>query len=378
MKKIFYLTLIFSLSCCTVIQQLSKQKITSKKGSANILFVDNYPLITMKIDGVETNFLFDTGAGISVLTDSTIVPNFENKKIGYLGSAKGADRRKIKNKFLTVRAKNEIFESENKILTFISSKKNSCSKSKQKYSGILGMDFFFEDNFGMKLDFSNNKIYNLDKKELSCLTTIKTDYNLIKSECRNSQIFIYLKIEGIEYKFKLDTGYSGNIIMPNSKDLIFKSSNKIELEGSLYQTISAITKGKEIYYEKMPVSLGNETLESKISVSGSIKAQNVGIGFIKGFDWIIDYNNNKVYIKRNQNEIPNKFDRTISYYAKANNDGLYITIKEKMQTKHNLGDQIVNVNNIKVTQDNICEMQDLLNKTEDWNTLNLVTIPAVK
>jgi PDZ domain-containing secreted protein len=119
-------------------------------------------------------------------------------------------------------------------------------------------------------------------------------------------------------------------------------------------------------------------LEAKLNVSTSIKAQNIGIDFIKAFDWLIDYNNNKIYVKRNQNSIESVFTRKVMYYAKVKAEKLEIVVKEKSQTKFNLGDEIVSVNRQKVTAENQCELQDLLNRTEDWNSLQLEVISNSK
>jgi hypothetical protein len=370
MKKSIYLIFIIFLNSCTVLKQLSNEKIETQLNHSTIVFDGKAALLDVNIDNFNSKFLFDTGATFSVLIDSSSIVGFKDKKFGYFGSAKGADKKKIKNKFFTVNLKTNLFESENKVLAFINFPKNKCSKNKT-YSGILGMDVFFDNKLSMQLDFTNNKICNISEEQLQLLL-IDKNYSLIKSKCKNNQIFIFLTIEEKEYKFKLDTGYMGNIIIPYTDNLNIKNVNKIELEGKAYQTVSGSSNGKETYYEKMLVKLGNNSVLSKLSVSTSIKAQNVGIDFIKGFDWIIDYNNNKVYVKKNNNTIEKDFSRKISYYAKANNDEkLLITVKEKTQTKYNLGDEITEVNNQKITPDNICEMQDLLNKTEDWNTLNI-------
>jgi hypothetical protein len=41
-----------------------------------------------------------------------------------------------------------------------------------------------------------------------------------------------------------------------------------------------------------------------------------------------------------------------------------------------LNNQIISVNNQKVTTENICEMQTLLNTTQNWDTLQLEVLPA--
>ena len=377
MKKLPLLLLFLLFSFCSTIKQLSNQKIEEKKGCSDMQIEGKNALLDVEIDRVNTKFLLDTGAGLSVLIDSTIVLDFKNKKFGSLGSAKGADRKKIKNRFFTVELNSDLFKSESKVLSFFNLPRNKCIKTKKEYTGILGMDVFFNEDFVMQLDFTNNKVCNITSTQLQQYL-LDSQYQLLKSKCKANQIFVYLNIEGKEYPFKLDTGYTGNIIMPFDADLNFKNDKKLELEGSLFQTISSHTSGIEIVYGKMPIALGSYNLEAKLNVSTSIKAQNIGIDFIKAFDWLIDYNNNKVYIKRNQNPIESVLNRKISYYAKVNQEKLLVVIKEKSQTQYQLGDQIISVNGQKVTTENQCEFQDLLNKTDDWNSLQLEVIPDPK
>ena len=377
MKKIQYLLLLLILSFCSTIKQLSNQKIAENIGCSSIVLDGKKALLDIEIDHVKTKFLLDTGAGFSALIDSTIVSDFKNKEFGSLGSAKGADRKKIKNRFFTVELNCDLFKSESKVLSFINMPTSQCAQGKKSYTGILGIDTFFNEDFVMQLDFTNNKVCNINEQQFQ-QNHSNNQYQLLKSKCQKNQIFVYLNIEGKEYPFKLDTGYTGNIIMPFDEKLGFKNEKKMELEGSLFQTISSHTNGKEIIYEKMPIVFAGQSLEVKVNVSNTIKAQNIGIEFIKAFDWLIDYNHNKVYIKRNQNPIESNFNRKVSYYAKVNQEKLLIVVKEKSQTKYQLGDQIISVNGQKVTAENQCELQDLLNKTDDWNTLQLEVISNSK
>jgi hypothetical protein len=374
MKKTTYLAFSLLLFGCSAIKQLNNEEIKTEINCSNIFFEGKSPLIEVEIDNVKSKFILDTGAGISALMDSTIVPNFQGKKMGSLGSSMGADRKKIKNRFLSVQLKTKLFNSENKVLAFINTPISDCAKTKRSFTGILGMDVFLNENQLIQLDFTNNKVCNITKNQF-LLELNDKNYTKIPSECKRDQIFVFLTIEGKEYKFKLDTGYTGTITIPSTGTTTF-SGNKMELEGTLHQTVSGYTKGLEIYYEKIPIVFGQEKLSSKLTVSNSIKAQNIGIEFIKGFDWLIDYNNNIVYFKKNDNKIPFEFSRKISYYAKANKENLVIVTKEKSQTKFNLNDQIISVNDQKVTHDNICEMQYLLNKTEDWNQLNIEVVSS--
>jgi hypothetical protein len=377
MKSITFSCLGLLLLSCNAVRQISNEKIVLKTACSTILFSEKMALLPIEVDSKSTNFLFDTGSTLSCLTDPKVIDAFEKKKFGSLTSVKGADAKKASRKLLPVRAYSDLFDSENKVLSYIKMPSGKCSKAETNYSGILGMDVFFDQNLSMQMDFTNNKICNISSGQIQSLIQ-NGEYFLVKSSCKSHQITIYLTVEEKEYPFKLDTGFSGSILIPNNESLQFHNENKIELEGSLFMTAASFTQGKETFYEKMPVTFGSIDLKAKVSVSNSIKAQNVGIEFIKCFDWIIDYNHNRVYIKRNPNKIESAFSRKVMYYAKTENEELKVIIKEKSQTKYQLGDQILSVNGKKVTPENNCEMQDLLNKTEDWNTLDLEVIPQSK
>jgi hypothetical protein len=83
-------------------------------------------------------------------------------------------------------------------------------------------------------------------------------------------------------------------------------------------------------------------------------------------------------VKRNQNTTDSTFKRKVTYYAGVIDGKLEVIVKEKSQTKFNLGDEIVSVNRQKVTAENQCEIQDLLNKTEDWSNLQIEVLTSSK
>ena len=55
-------------------------------------------------------------------------------------------------------------------------------------------------------------------------------------------------------------------------------------------------------------------------------------------------------------------------------ENLFISAKQKLLEQYNIGDQIIEVSNEKISSDNICEMQELLNKTQDWSELGVKII----
>lgn len=102
--------------------------------------------------------------------------------------------------------------------------------------------------------------------------------------------------------------------------------------------------------------------------------------FIKKFNWIIDPKNQRVYCKPidiNKLYVIYKIPKR-NQLSGVSNIKIFINFSLDKISKYNLGDEITSVNNQKVTPENICDMQDLLNKTEDWNTLNLEIVPVIK
>jgi len=227
------------------------------------------------------------------------------------------------------------------------------------------------------MDFDKLTISNYKNERLNEL--ISNGYNEIKSEFKDRWLSIFVTINGVEYKFKIDTGYSGSFTVPFKKDLNFLNEEHQSIEGNLYHTLSGTTKNKtDYFFNEKALVFNNSNYKSALTVSQSIKAQNVGMGFIKGFNWIIDFKNKKLYVKKNGLELDTKSGYTSKYMVVAENHKLKIMAKNALETKYNVGDEITAINNTKVTPENICEMQDILRKTEDWNTLNIEVIPFTK
>lgn len=377
MKKYTSLLIFFSVfSSCTALKQLSHQEIIGKTGCSTFDFNKKAILMNVKVDNQNQVFLLDTGATLSVISDSTAVENYYKKEKGSFGSIKGADSKKADLVTITSRLDSELFFCENKIFASLNMPTSQCDQ-KKVYKGIIGLDVFFTNDNPLLVDFSNAKLCNitLDKKK-SLLTT---GYSRIKSECDSGKVFVFFTIDGKEYRFKLDTGFSGNIIIPNDDRLDFQKYKSITYEGTMLKTATSFTNGEETYYEDVSISSDALNVRTKIQVSKSIKAQNIGVNFMKGFDWIIDFKNNEVYMKRNNLEIDNFFNATIMEYFSFVKEGkLIVSTKLKTAGKYNVGDEIISVNNQEVTSENICEMQNLLNKTSDWQTLKVDIVSSNK
>lgn len=380
MKLNFILPLfiLFSLTNCKLIKAIKQQEIKNTPGKYFYNNKKDFIYFETLLENNKVNFMFDTGASMSLITDSTCISDFTKKVYKGIGSIKGADRKKINRKILVTPIETTLFSSRNKVFSYVNmNSTNKCTK-KNEFQGILGVDVIFQDNLLLLMDFTNSSIEYITYLDINKLLT-KDGYQKIKSECKMNQIFIFLNIDKKEYRFKLDTGFLGNIVIPYNDKLNFEKHKNVVIEGEYFQTVSGRTNGEETFYENLEVNFGDLNVHSNVLVSKTIKAQNIGINFIKGFDWIIDFYNNEVYIKKNKTEIISALEKRIFQYKISEiNNKLIIIAKQKNQSKYAIGDQITSINKVKVTSENVCEMQELLNNTEDWNSLTLEIIPKTK
>lgn len=375
MKKIIYLLSITSFWSCTTIKQFKNQEIKSLTNCTNIILDKKLVFLNTQIDNKNVLMLFDTGATMSVIFDSTAINDFQQKKLGALGTVTGADQKTADLKTFTASFKNELFESNNKVFAYLKKDLLKC-QIENKFKGVVGLDVFFKNNNSLYLNFSNNTVCNIDELEKN-----KNEFTKIKSKCTSNKIFIYITIDEREYEFKLDTGFSGTFSIPYNKDTNFNKYNSIIFEGKLFSLATAITNGEEHFFEKVPIKIGDFDLTSKILVSKTIKNQNVGIQFIKVFDWIIDYKNNDVLIRKNNNLVESENNKNAFQFITSidnETEKLVITAKQKNSTKFNLNDEIISIDNNAVTPENICEMQNLLNSTTNWDDLKIEIKKTIK
>ncbi|WP_264558917.1 hypothetical protein [Flavobacterium sp. N2270] len=371
MKKALMLMVTVILASCTTIKQLKNQDIQNYNKSTNLIEKNNLYYINSKIDNKSSLLLFDTGANMTVVFDSTAIENFELKKFGNFGTVTGADGKLTDLRTFTAIFENEIFKSDNKAFAFIDKTNVKCKKE-MYYKGVLGLDIFFKNDLNLFLNFSDNIIGNISEDEKTKITN--DGYQKIKSKCKSNKVYIYLNINNTEYEFKLDSGFLGNFIIPFDEKLNFEGFDSLVYEGSLFNTATSTTEGEENFYENIPITIGDINLNSTILVSKTIKNQNAGINFIKCFDWVIDYEENSVYVKKNNIELKSKNnENAFQYRSKINSENeLIISAKQKGFSEFNLNEKIISINSELVTESNICEMNDLLNKTQKWSDLNIV------
>jgi hypothetical protein len=384
MKKTILLLSLIALTSCKTLSILSKQDVNTNESSEKIELNKNRILINCKIEDKPQTFEVDLGATTSVIFDTLVIPNYYKREKGTFGSVKSADSKATKSSFVALKVNNNLVSGSKKAFLVLPIYNQSMSQydcipsdSKNDKIGLYGYDFFGDDDYVTVMDFDKLAISNYKNERLNEL--IQGGYHEIKSEFDDRWLSVFVTINSVEYKFKIDTGYNGSFCIPFKKDLNFLNEAHQSIEGNLYHTLTGTTKNKtDYFFNDKELVFNNSNYKTVLTISQSIKAQNVGIGFIKGFNWIIDFKNKKLYVKKNGLELDTKSSYTKKYIIVAENHKLKIMAKNTLETKYNVGDEITAINYTKVTPENICEMQDLIRKTEDLNTLNIEVIPVSK
>lgn len=375
MKKIIFLIPIILLFSCKTIKQVLKEDVQIKKGGVTKFeMIGNGIILTDdKIDNksAEYPFLFDTGTTSTLITDTTIIDNFSRRDFASFGSIKVPNDKKIKKKTVNIDFENSLFKAKNLYVPIVNIDSISCANS--VFDGIIGVSQF---NGGMteKIDPSILEI-NFDENKIKILPKDfdKAGFEIVNSVMKKiNHFYILLEINGIKDYYLFDTGNGGNIIVNSKIVKLDNLSPSSEREGINHFTAAGLDKiSIKKTYKNVDIFIGKEKGVSDVEISTSISNANVGMDFIRQFNWILDWKNKKIYAQKRENYKRPENKILQDYIVLDQKDKLLVLNKSVKATKYNVGDEIISVNGEKVTPENICEMQSMLNKTEEWNTLKL-------
>lgn len=375
MKKIFIILILLGLSSCKLIKYTSQQAFSLKSNQVSFFYDNkNQMLLKNTIDSVDAKLIFDTGAGLTIITNEKYSVHKNEKDALKFGSSTLPNGKKISNKFYPIDLNNTLFSYDKYLVAFLPNKENKCYPDAISTDGILGMSFVLElENKILFLDFDHQLIINPNEEKEKLL---KENMTLAKTEFfKGRHIKIYLKINGKEIPFLFDTGNSAYELAVTS-DFETNLKPRFAYEGGTGKLADGTLQMAEIdTYENVEVALNKTKTKNTLTRVSSLKENNVGINFIKNYNWLIDYENKEVYFIERKNTAPKeKLKERNDYYTYTQDDKLFILFKNKHATKYQINEQIIEVNGETVTEDNICDISKMLNKEGvDWNTMNIKT-----
>lgn len=372
MKKLVFLSIVLIfINSCKAIKLVKVENLTLHQGYESFEINKNKMLMQSRLNDTLKYFMFDTGATGSVLIDSSITTGIDENKMVKFGVLKTPNG-KVDKIMASLKLENNFIKSTNKVFSVLPDKiNNECD---QYFSGIVGLDVFdSNDDTVVKpkilMDFEN---FQVGITDIETNSLRENGYYKIKSKHSWKGIYIYIYINGLEYPFKLDTGFSGYFVMPLDNKLNFLTESHITYVGGAMHTAigSVALNSEDNIYKDLNMQFEKKRIEYPIFVSNSIQVQNAGLGFIKNYNWFIDLENEEVYIKNLNTDFDISQINYQKYVVKIEDNKLIIAIKTK-GSELTVASIVLAVNNVYVNSENICYYKDLLNKTENWDDLNI-------
>lgn len=355
---------------CKAYKQYKKQDYQYLENIQDFKIIKDLMIVMPVVEGVSLPFVFDTGASVTVITDTTIIKDFHKRELSSFGKATFADGQMKKNVALTIdNFDTEIFKIKSKMVILIPVEKPICDTL--RYRGIIGSDVFWNLERSQKvvIDFDKSSIEVKNEDQINKKLSIE-DYELVNAEFKNYNIFLNLNINGQSYKALFDTGFSGFFVLPNGP---FDAKKSFTILGNYFSTANSDISGRTDFYEKIPFEMGNMSCFGNVIVANaSIPSNIVGLKFIKNFNWIIDYQNEKIYAKRNSNTVSTYFDEIKNNYIKLEDNSIKISAIKEGSSQYTLNSEIIKVQNSPVTNMNICDMKKLLTSISDWEKLQVI------
>ena len=253
---------------------------------------ENRVLFDAKVNGVSSKYMWDTGAFLTQVDCS-----FDNLQYlattsySLLGSSEDLSYYKLDeitfNNSTVVKANSKISKL---------SKTNKKMLDNKKIIGVLGNNIF--NGYWDHISFSDSKIYLYKSKPFLL-------YNHSPVSFENDNIVINANINQKKMPVIFDTGAFG--------DFLFSDSLKTYL-GTEYKEISS-NSNKKIFLVKISnINFLNINKNNLWALTDGVHYQttlsgmrgNIGVNFIKTYDWLIDYSNlekmksSKIYFRKNK------------------------------------------------------------------------------
>ena len=382
-KTIILITITFLISCNSLKNYMKQDvRTTDIKTISFELNKANMMMINVNNKGRELPFLLDTGSRLTYIYDSIMISNSplaaKWKKRVFLPDMTIVDtsERIFDFDIDILKAKNKIVKSH------VLNSPFTCFDL--KYRGVLGIDIFTiqdkEYHDGEKIvlfNFENSTISLIDEKEI--ITKYK-GYKKVNGEfsklLRNP--FLYLKLKGMDepIKFVFDTGFGSGI------HIIKKHLPEVEKDSiSEFVGSQVIYANNTLNLEKVPVTtnfnsevtfMGEHITVASMSVSNIKKSNLLGMEFIKKYNWILDFENRKMYaMKNNLNAKPLYLTSKMynkDYFVFEYKGKLLMISHKKGKNDYKLSDEIIAVDGTKITSDNMCHYLKELsyNKLSDY------------
>ena len=330
----------------------------------------NQMLLKAEINGKSDTVMYDSGVNLFALLMYTPSTKPEGMKF-YNNRVSGVDKRsKIKMTTLPVTIKTNMVVSEGLGFANLGPEPPICQReealSAHNIIGFQGLNLV-----RYMIDFTDNQMYEIPDS----LSIDTTEFIPIKCKLYRDVLWVYPRINGVEYECIFDTGNGAAAFLlqdeqrvdsPGEKDYVF--------EGSFGQAIGGHTdKQTFVYASHENLSLAGVDKDTEVLYVKSVSNNNMGLKAISKYDWIISTRggNLKMYARPHATDVFKPFEAPA--YRVSTADGTLKILNRLIdgKEKFKVGDQIISVNGEKITEENICYYYDLLTESKDWSGVEI-------
>ncbi len=321
------------------------------------------------LNGKINSFIFDTGAPSSLINYNEKI--VDKVTVGYLELPDGT---KIENNLIaldtfsthSLSIKNAVFRNIYKTVKI-------CDDD--SYDGIFGVEFF---NFGrLNINFDHNYIEFLSENAFNKLKAEYIEIQNVEYDDTNYNFIFPLKINENSVLAIFDTGNNGGIYITKEAYVNLQKEKEYTKIGFVSSDVSGENKNDTLRYFYSKVYLNKKDyMQIRISSNNKIKRNLAGVKFLKNFNWILDYNNEKLYYypRKVSADSLNVTNQMYKVMVNEKNE-LYISAKDITDKRFALGAVIYSINDTIINSSNVCAFQKNLNNNTDWKNVKMQTKP---
>ena len=381
-KYCVLLSMVFAMtSCGTVGLLIHTAKIFNDNSSFStnstydtIHFVvsnKNQMLLKAEINGEMDTVMYDSGVNSFALLMYTPSTKPEGMKF-YNHRVSGADKRsKIKMTTLPVTIKTNMVVSEGLGFANLGPEPPICQReealSAHNIIGFQGLNLV-----RYMIDFTDNQMYEIPDS----LSIDTTEFIPIKCKLYRDVLWVYPRINGVEYECIFDTGNgAADFLLQDEQRVGNPLENDYVFEGSFGQAIGGHTdKQTFVLADQERLSLASVDKETEVMYVKSLAHNNMGLKAISKYDWIISSRGGKLrmYARPHTTDVVKPFEASAYRVSTADGTLKILTRLVNGNEKFKVGDQIISVNGEKITEENICHYYDLLTENKDWSGLEIL------
>lgn len=342
MKKIVYPFFIFCMMSLSAqgkkFFESGEVELKNPVEKMNLRYTAELPFVQVSINGKFYNFLFDTGAP-TVISNAVYTELSLEKK--YKGKIKDSQKNKQSQIFTELPemiVDHVVFKNIGAVVMDFTISELDCFK----VDGILGANQMAK--LFWRINYSENSLEAT--KDLSQFDLNAYDTVIPFDPKPQKTPMVEAKILDKKIDLTFDTGFSGRLKIAESKYDSKKAMKSIATYGT--SSVGAYGAGKPIpgyIFRISELALGNRNFPNEMATTGNSSL--IGNDFFKNFIFVMDWKNNKVYMKQIKTDLPKLESFGFGYrFVDAKPVVAFVFEEENFPLK--VGDAIISINDVKL------------------------------